>query len=81
MKDFQRSNSPNSPNSDNNSPDAKNRYTPFNINKMNKNKWIGNADDNPYSIEWAKKILFENYNCHVVAKDNNKLKLVKANLK
>ena len=45
------------------------------------NKWVGGADNNPYSIEWAKKILFENYNCHVIAKDNNKLKLVKARTK
>jgi len=64
-------------------------YSPFKISKNQKQ--IGKSpkqkynvqDDNPYSIEWAKKILFENYNCHIVEHDMNKrkLKLVKANTK
>jgi len=47
--------------------------------RQNKNKYQMTYD-NPYDSEWAKKILYDKYNCLVVENDN-KLKLVKASTK
>lgn len=63
-------------------------YSPF---KINQNKFLPGDkvryeyevhDNSPYSNEWAKKILLENYNVlMVVDGKKNKLKLVKPNAK